>query len=357
VTLFAIFREVWRDIVTGTARFSVLTITLAALSTVLVLADVMAVAEDLRDGERYRSSGASILTVVAPGKISGPMCESYAAVAGVQAAGAMRQSPHKLRFTVIAGAPVPTFEVSDRFAEMLTGGAEVTRGVAMSSELARTLGARVGDTAATSDGAVTIGSTFEYPSDGRRPGFGYAVFTAAAEGTTFDECWIQSWPSAKNLRALMLGVVTPGEFDAAHPPTISQLNSSLGEDFDGYHRYLARSTRSAEPIAFLAALILGFVAQRTRRLHFASALHSGVRRVDVVSIALLEAAAWSAAGAAASGAVLVAIARGAALVDRWPVFLSEVGTPLAAMVGGVAGSVLAALLTREKQLFRYFKDR
>lgn len=355
--LSALLREAGRDIASGSARFSLFAALLGLAMTTSAAVDATFILQTVDAADRFRSSGASILTVVAPGQVNGAACERFSAIRGVSAAGAMRESPEKLVFTLTPSAPVPTFDVTPGFPRVLSLRADSHAGLVLSGEAADSVGVAAGDVVATTDGELQVGSTFVYPADGRRPGFGYAAFVPGEGDSPFDECWVQAWPQVQNLRQVLLTAIYPGKFNAGHPPVIAQLNTSLGDELDANREFRDRIGRLAAPVNCLTAVGVGYAAIRSRRLQLASALHIGVRRADVISLALLETAAWAASAAIISMAVLVGIVRGEPSAERVAILANEAPVSLAGFVGAVIGAALAAAGCRERALFRYFRDR
>jgi hypothetical protein len=204
---------------------------------------------------------------------------------------------------------------------------------------------------------LRVASVFHYPADGRRPGLGHAILTVTNTTESFDECWATAWPQVPNLRSLLLATVRPDDRMNSDKPQVSQLNSSVGTTFAGASSFIERLTRAATPAAAVIALVLGFVSVRVRRLQHASALHAGVAKSDLIAMNLLEAGAWSIA------AGLIGI--GCACVSSWAVptdeqfavFVSLAGVPLAGTMGVFVGVIAGTATAREKQVFRYFKDR
>ncbi|UAJ78693.1 hypothetical protein IT072_15860 [Leifsonia sp. ZF2019] len=354
--LGAILREAARDIATGTTRFAGFSILLAIAISGLVSADGIAIARQIAEAEDFREAGGSTQILTAEGRIDPAQCERLGDLPDVVASGALRSDADKVRVSVLPNAPVPSFEVSPGFADVLSARSGNRSGTLISRDLALDVGAQVGESIATDRGSMTVASTFAYPSDGRRPGLGYAVLSITADPGGFDECWVTAWPQLTNVRALLFGTMTPGS-DPASKPQISQLNTSHGLSVAGEAGFLGRLTRAAVPVAAMVGVGLGFVSVRLRRLQLASALHAGVRRVDLISTQLLQALAWASSAAVIGLALAGVTASFVPGEDQGAVFEAVSGIPLAAAVGAVGGAFVATLSAREKQLYRYFAER
>lgn len=355
--LRALLREAYRDTVGGTARFATFGLTLLLVLAGLAVADAAAVEQQVVAAQEFRASGAATRIIAAEGRIDPAACEVLTTVPGVSAAGAIRASGEPIVVRSLPGAPVPAYEVSPGFARVVAPDADVAAGALLSKDLADDLDAPAGTTVLTDRGEMRIGAAFDYPTDGRRAGLGYAVLAATPERTAFDECWVSAWPEIANIRALLLGTLRADGGGQEEPPQLVQLNASLGEEFGGGTTFLDRPTRAAVPVAALVALGLGYLSVRLRRLQLASALHAGVTRADAVAIQLLEAAAWAGTacviGAGFAAVAAVALTGGESLA----VFRALAGIPLAGFAGALSGAAIAAVEAREKQLLRFFKER
>lgn len=137
-------------------------------------------------------------------------------------------------------------------------------------------------------------------------------------------------------------------------PRVAQLNASLGTRFDAHQEYSERFSRFGGAAVGVASLVVGYAAVRIRRVELAAALHDGVRRADLWITILLESLAWVlpplAAGLVASTHLLAA--------DGMPVVLSVGGRVLLpGTLLALAGVSLGVAVTRERDLFRYSKER
>ncbi|WP_434316149.1 hypothetical protein [Leifsonia sp. P73] len=350
-------REAGRNIATGTARFALLSVLLGVALGSLVFIDGMTTSGLIAAAERFRSSGAATETLVAEGRVDGEACEALSRLPGVTAAGALRSSASKITIATLPDAPVPLHEVSPGFVGILTDRMGLPGGVLVPDELAETLGVSAGEVVASDAGPMPIAAVYDYPSDGRRAGFGYAILAVTNQARTYDECWAQAWPQLPNLRSLLLATVIPSDGADERKPQVSQLNSSLGALFEGSAAFADRMTRLATPTAAAIAAGLGLVSVRSRRLQQASALHAGVTRSDLFALNLLEGGAWAGSAGAIGMGIVVAVAATIAPGDHVAVFQSLASIPLAGVAGALVGVAMGTAAMSERQLFRYFKDR
>ncbi len=354
--LSSIFREGRRNVTSGTTRAVTLATVLAAASVLLVGADVAAVLGIENDAAAFQAAGASIRTISAPGRIDGQRCEDLGELPGVVSAGAIATTAgSSITAAALPDAPIPAGAVTPDFPLWAASQHRATSGVILSSEAADMLDLDIGDTLSTTDGRTTVAGVYSYPRDGRRSGFGYMVLLPAGPSQVFDECWVDTWPTNDDITSLLLTTIVPGAAASEDLPTVGQLNSTMGDRFDGYAEYSHRITRFGGLVAGLFAAVLGFVALRARRLQLASALHSRVSRRDLSLISAIEASVWVlpapllcmatavlALGAPPDGAVAATIG-------------ARVALPV--VVGAAVGLALALILTRERHLFAYARDR
>ena len=367
----SITREAYRDTRSGTARAGTFGLVLALLLLALAAADLLAVRVITDAAERFRTSGASIVTLTAPDRIDGAACDALADIRGIRAPGAHRPPPPPPRAGRAGAAPppldqgvvanalpsstLPVFDVTPGLRDVLHASGQPSAGLILSDQAAASLAVREGDALATRQGPVPVAGAFAYPSDGRRPGFGYAALAPIPAGTTFDECWVDVWPTLPEIPALLRTTLLPEVADT-QPPVIAQLNATLGASFDGAARMSERVTQFAPPVAAFVAAGLGFLAVRTRRMHLASALHAGVTRPALAAVVALELLTWVIPAAlAATAAIVLIVATAPAEAGSF----AQLG--LRVIVAGVAATPLGALLAfatiRERHLFRYFRTR
>ncbi|WP_345761109.1 hypothetical protein [Diaminobutyricibacter sp. McL0608] len=353
----AVAREAWRNIRSGTTRTLTFTIASGAVVVSLLCADQLAIRQIVHDANEFRAAGASTLTLTADGGIDGARCEALNSLDGVTAAGAVRSREPWLRPAALPNSPVNLKEVTQGFPRLLTGESMQGAGIVLEAEAAETLRLKAGDTLETTSGATTVAGTFEYPDDGRRRGFGYTALIVTTDADPFDECWTDVWPAMPNLAAILLTTLRPGASEKETKPVLGQLNSSLGSTFDGQARLDARITRAAAPVSVVVGIVLGLLAVRLRRMELAAALHSGLARRSLATMVGLETASWAVPVLGLCTAVAALFAATGNREDVLSTFVSGLLIPFAALAGICLGTAAALALTREKNLFRYFKDR
>lgn len=354
----AIFREIKQDILTGTTHLVAFAILLTGVMTSFALADIIQIETLIRDADAYQKAGASISVLNAPGQINGSACEALSGIPGVRASGAVREEPERIVFTVLKSAPVPVSTVTPGFSELL--GVKTSPsgiGVYLSDQVSEALQATAGDTAKTSQGEVHIGGDYVYPVDGRSPGYGYAALVPSTDTRPYDECWADIWPQSDEIQALMYTTVLAGRTDDDVPVVMGQLNTTLGAKFDGEALFSRRITRYGVAITGIAGLGIGYLYVRARRLEIASNLHAGVCRGNQAAILALEIAAWVAPALLLSEAILAFYCLANRTEDSTVLLLLGGHNQYACSIGIILGAGAAWITTREKHLFKYFKNR
>ena len=353
--LSAIVHEAKNNVVSGTTKAVFLSVVLGVLSLAAVVSDMLAVSSLVDEATAYQSSGASIVTIVAPGRIDGERCEDIGRMPGVRAAGAIAISRgQRVTALPLPGAPMQAASITPGFVGVLGADADGGPGVLLPEDLAFTLGLERGDPLVVAEGTTRTAGTYQYPRDGRRNGYGYLAMSAVAPGgAVFDECWVDAWPQNPDIRSLLLLTVLSGDLD--QPPTISQLNPSKGANFSGSARYDTRVTRFSGAVFGSVAVVVGFIAIWSRRVEIASSLHDRIRRHDLWLIVSLELAVWVVPPVLLSMAVSIAYF-GAASEPGFGAVLGARGS-FGVQVGALVGAYLALAVTRERDLLRHTKDR
>lgn len=351
--LSGVLSEAWRNVRVGTTRALSWAVLMAVVVGGLAVVDVRAAVEVLQKGDDFLAAGAATWVLTAPGAVDAARCEALASLDDVVAAGALRPVAGT-RLAALPSTEVPTYEVTTGLLEVV--GARTTGiGVLLPEPLAASLGSSTG--IPLTDGRhLTRGGSYRYPDDGRDTALGYALLAPTPSTGAFDACWVTIWPANPGARAALRYALLPTDPSDADQVTERQLNPRLGQSFDTRAALLARGTRHAPVVALVAGLVIGLVAMRTRRLELASARHAGVRVPALMLQTALETVAWSLSGLIlALPAVLLA---GRSLgIDAAAIWLLGGRTLLAGGCAAVLGAVLAAGTTRERHLFRYFRQR
>jgi uncharacterized membrane protein len=290
--------------------------------------------------------------------VDGVQCDRLGNVDGVAGSGAVRDAETELRLPALPSSAVPLKEATPGFLRLLRGYSKETAssGVLVSRQVSELWRKGLGDQIETPIGSSTIGGVYEYPEDGRSPGLAFAAVAEAPPGTTFDECWADIWPVSEARSQLLrttLSASSPADLDVQ----IHQLNSKFGSSFDGPRRYAKRSTASAAILSALAGFILGFVALRARRIETASARHSGVPLVGQLAQVTMETALWVACAVVLATPILLYRASQAYPSAVPAIFWLGERCLAAAGACAILGSALSVAVTRERHLFRYFKER
>ncbi|PJM79796.1 hypothetical protein CUU80_01230 [Bifidobacterium scaligerum] len=370
--------EAWRDLVTGTSHACALAIGLACLIMLLAGADWLTITGIQRQTDEYVASGGSTWILEYPNHIDGAACDRLVSLDGVEAAGAVRQSDSKLVFAVLPSTSVPLYEITPGAADVFmlsatgtqwqygkareSGNTTVSReGALLSREAAEPFQAQAGQSLALKDGHhLDVAGVFDWPDDGRKSGFSYAALTPvpADSSVPFSQCWVRAWPQTRNLESLLrLSSDGTASATAAERPQIYKLNTTKGSELDSAALFASRLTAFVPWIALAAALALGFIATRTRKLEMASALHCGVPKTALLAQIMLETITWSIAGILLTSPLLAWVWLHDNTTEAEALTDTLLRVPIAAVLGVLAGTFLAVLLTRENHLLKYFKNR
>lgn len=385
----ALLREAWLNVRSGTTKAVLFAVLAALIGSALIVADATFMQQLSAAATAYQNAGASTYTVVSEKRVDAQACTALAGLPGVQAAGAIRNPQTDLAPAALPSSTIPYFETTVGFGALLGASKVDTGGLLVSDQVAETLQLSAGDeiplrtsakqtTEKAPAKAAQVADVYAYPDDGRVPGFGYAVLAevvvrqadtagtnatvanaSAADATDtvrFDECWVRMWPESPSIRGQLAGVVAPGSKEDP-PPTLSKLNNRFGEEFTGRAQFEDRVTRFAPVAAVVLGAVLGFAALRLRRIHLAAALHSGVRRRDLAIILGLEQVCWVSLSAVILVNVAAWCAFGVPVGDRGALFSYGLLTAASLILGSFVGAAVAFVSTRERALFRYFKER
>ena len=352
--------EAARNLATGTSRAAGLALAFAAVVGTLAFADVRAAVDVLRGAAEYRASASSVQVLEVSEGIDGARCHALNQATGVVAAGALRHGD-PVRALAMPSAQLTVWEATPGLVDVLShiGTAPDAAGAAApglwySRDLADTLGARPGRDIVTATGTAATAGVFSWPDDGRARTLGYAALAPVAPSGVFDQCWVQVWPADADTAALVSLALVPAKADQA---TLGRLNTVHGAAYDTEHLLARRPTVLAPAAAILIGLVLGYLAVRLRRLEIAAALHARVRKPHLAWQQTLEATAWVAAGVAIAAAVVAHAARADNPDPIAWAFLLGARTLLAGAAAVVLGTLAGVATTRERHLFRYFKNR
>lgn len=354
--LSAILSEVSRNISTNWGRVACMIGALALITISLCTLNASTTVDLIGSAEKYQSAGGATLILSAGQAVDATACEGIGAAGSVRAAGALRSGSQRITFSALLSNPVPTFEVTARFMNLLDLNDAPQPGLLISEAVATDLSVKAGDSISTTNGSAIVGGVYDYPDDGRRADLEYAVLVPVADTAPFDECWISTWPTSSSDRTLLLQTIAANA-RLDKPADVKQLNSSLGIDFDGRVLYASRVTASAPAAAFLAGALITLGAVVLRRVELASARHTGVGRGSLIATVLIEFLIyWLVVVALAIAAVMPSV-HGVPTADGRSVLLTTFSI-LGSCGAAIALAVIASVGTiRESQLFRLFKAR
>lgn len=349
--------EAWRNLLSGATRAPLLVGVFVALVGVLLVADVRSVIDVQQAATRFREAGGAVSVLETSNKgVDAVACEALAETAGIDSAGAVRASG-TTRALGLPSTDLTVWEVTPGLLEQLVQTSSATgstaAGIWLTVDLATVLAAGPGDSVETTQGPTVVAGIFDWPDDGRRRIFGYSVLSPVPAIGEFEQCWAEVWPVDDDTTALLYTTTDSTRGDEA----LGQLNSSFGRSFDGIAMLDGRVTKWAPLISAVLAIGLSATAIRVRRLELAAALHARVSRPILTWQHIAEASAWLSAGAiilTAVNLVLSATAGQGAVAETWVIGEYTIAS---AFGGGVLGTVGAVVATRERHMFRYFKDR
>jgi hypothetical protein len=355
----AVLSEAWRDVVTGASRVLTTAVVLALVALTCVCADLFVVARLLAGAQDYQSSGAATYLLSAPGRVAADACDALGEVDGVVDAGALRRAGSGLTPVRMPATNLPVYEATPGLVAAITGStARTGAGVLLSGTVAESLGLGAGDEVVTATGSVPVSGTYVYPDDGRRAGLGYAVLAPVPASGLMDECRVTVWPSSPERVRLLWGTLRDGSDPEGDEPRLLQLSTRHGTAFTGGAEHDARISRFAPLVAGAAALAVGFVTVRRRRLELAGALHLGCGRSALLGQMLLEAVAPTLVAAALTTAGTVwLLVSPLGEVEPGALLRSAAGVVALTACGHLLGVAAATGITRERHLFHYFRHR
>ncbi|MET8528336.1 hypothetical protein [Micromonospora sp. NPDC005172] len=230
-------------------------------------------------------------------------------------------------------------------------------GVFVSEALAESLG-RPEDlwSIATTRGESSVSGVYGYPDDGRLPTLQSAVLSPVPVGDVFDECWVVVWPTGAPVASLLRSTLTVGALSADNA-RVQQLNPRLGDDFDGASRFEQRPTRYLPLVCLVFGGFAGFFSVWLRRLELSSARHVGVKVIDQAVQVAIETLAWCGSAFCVTAAWLACFQLGKMLDVSHFLTMLGLQTFMLGAVGAILGAMAAVLQTRERHLFKYFKQR
>lgn len=356
----AVISEAWRSITSGAARLAPAVLALALTAAGMGVMDIAAGSTILDQASAYRQSGADILVLNAPDGIDAASCERLTSLTNVQAAGAIRTTD-PLTLAALPDTTTPLYQITPGLAKLLdTKQDPNTTGLIASQQVAETLGTSTGGTIGLADGRTArVKGIYQYPDDGRTPGYAYALMEETPATGTFDACWAKTWPQTDRTRNALWSTLTPNaKTTGDDAPTLGQLNTIKGDGFDGQTLYRQRSTRILPACGALIALAIGYLLIRGRRLEIASALHCGVPKPALATQIIIETGITILLATAISLPIDMTAAR--LLIDttdRTAITLNAIQTTITTNTAYLLATTITALHIKERHLFTYFKER
>lgn len=362
----AVAGEAWRNVVSGTTRAFLLAAVFAVVLGSLGWVQGRLVVGLVQDAQRFKASGAATEVVTLQGGIDGAQCDALTSAPGIVASGALRAGPD-LTLAVLPSRTIGSLEASPGFGRLLdldSWGQAWSAGAWVASDLGTALGLRDANAGAgiplRGGGTIPVDGIYNYPDDGRNPVLKYQVVAPVAPVKPFDQCWVLAWPdSSAATQLLMLPVIPQIAATAADNQTaqITQLNTTLGTTFDGTTRFTDLPLTPLMLAGAVLGLFLGLLSVRIRRLELASTLHAGLARSSLALQLLIETSWWLLLALAPALAACRFAAALGNTTDWWPAFYPATRTLLLAALCTLLGAQLAVATTRERHLFRYFKNR
>lgn len=371
-----VLREAWRNLASGTTRplLALLAFTLVAGGIGVALArGQVGVA---RDAVAWQRQGSAISVITLEGHIDGRQCDALAGTPGVRASGAVRPAA-ALRLAALPSVPVATFEITPGLADLLgrTGPGPVgpdepaAVGALLAEDLATVVGVTDGSFALVTDpgeghtgwadaGQVPVAGVFPLPAGRQSSPLDYSVLLPTAPTAPFDACWAVLWPEVPEAVALLTLTTLPtGQGPQGPTPQVRQLNTTAGTTFDAPARLAALPTVPLTVAAAGFGAVLGFGLTRVRRLELASALHAGVSRSSLLIQLAAETVGWLIPALAVVVPAGLVAARHTNPDPAWVAFSPALRAAVLSAISVLLGTLLAAVLIREKHLFRHFKQR
>lgn len=348
--------EAGRDLISGTTRAALLGAVWCVLLTLLLVWNVVVTVDLLAAAEKYREAGASIFVVEATGRVDGQQCADLARLPNVHHAGALRTAERQVTPRITPGVQIPTFDATPGLISILRPETRDVDGVFLSADVGNALG--VGrSTLDLEEGAAVLAGTFPYPDDGRRPVLGYSALQTVSVSGLFDQCWVDVWPESARIQSIASSTVVGGEDAGQGPPTVGQLNASLGRSFDGEAKYRERASTVLPGLLIALGASLGFFAVRIRRLELAAARLIGIRPFDQCVLLLLESGVWLVVASTVSVAVTAALSATRTSDLFSPTVEFSALSAATGMIGVLCGTLMGIASINSRRAHAYFRDR
>ena len=371
----SILSEAWRNIASGTARTLTAATAMLAIALIAVLLDATTILNLQTQATQWATAGAAIHILADEQQINPTSCTNLSRTTGtttnksididatltaqpIQASGALKDH-EDITLNAMKAAPLSAYAVTPGMAGVL--GVDRTAmsrsGVWISSQLAATLHARAGDTLPTTNGDMSIAGIFNWPDDNRDQRIAFAVLVPTASSEPYDECWASIMPSNQTAEDLLntTPIATP---NAANAAQTTQANHTLGTSMDASNQYQQRISRYLTLITPLAALLIGFITVRSRRIELADNLHMGQSKTSLWVTNAIETLAWSLPAVTAAAGMLTLIVAVASDAGNAATIATVQAPALAlSLITAQLGSTTELTAITATKLFTYFKNR
>ena len=355
------FREIWREAArnfgTGASRGLVSMLAFLAIAAMLGSITSRMVVEVTQDAAAFRDAGASVYRLDAPAAVDGNACDKLQKVDGISASGATRNASD-IRFALLPDLPTPYFDATAGMINMLSVQPAIPEaGLLVDAELAASLGVEaVPDTTFLSGNRTStqVAATFDHPDDGRDATLSGAALGLVEDRAPFDSCWALFWPPTENPLDVMGPLLTAS---ASGSGTLVQWNPTLGRTIDPHAVFTALPLLEIAVAGALAIAALAYLGVRLRRLEAASALHAGVRRADLLAIAMTEALLWLVPACALSLGIITIAAMWNNRDPSFAAWIAGARTVGVAAAAWLLSTGIATAAVRETHLVKYFQQR
>lgn len=355
----AIAREMWRDVVTGTAWTATFALLAAVACYGLLSFDLVTITRMNDQATQYQATLASVHVIAAPKHVDPAACTALNDIPEIRAAVAIRAVEEDARALALPGTTISTYESAGPIATLLRAPMiQSNTGIVLSEQAAAALNVTSGSPISLDRGDTSVQAVFPWDEhDGRRVGYAYSLFIPTPASGFFDECWFDVWPSNEQVQQLALTALLPSSDPQGPQVEHYSLNSSKGASFDGQQLFLQRTTYHAAVAAAGIAFLLGGISIWRRRLEIASDMHAGVTRRDETLKLMGETASHTLAAPSLAAPVITWIITANGSGDRVALWTLTGWGTIAIITATFAGALTASLLIKEKYLFIYFKRR
>jgi hypothetical protein len=304
-----------------------------------------------------------VQTITLDKQVDVSACDSVGRTQGIQAAGAIETTAESLTPIALPENPIPLAYISSGFVNLLdfTSLDERVSGVYIPETVANRLGKRAGEHFYLKDMTrVDIRGIYKYTDTGAQTGLGYVILSPAPNNQrALSSCWIDIWPYNPKLTDLLYTTITSTgaktePTEKTQQPEVKQLNGKFGSNITAYSDYRNSPAVNTPLFALVLALLIGFAFTRLRRLELTSALHCGVRKLDLLKTLALESVPPLLLAAFSSLATFELMTY--KLAESFPLDLAF-NNFLPTALGYLLGISAALLITEEKNIFKYFKQR